>query len=348
MSASRRIESIGMRVKRLIMRLAVLGWLGLAQCNAPPPAPMRTVFDDVPPLLRQVDPQFRDGLGQLDGGKRWPLADGENLDWVLLGVKVRCEGREHVSFVRVAEVIDPEEASGGRALRNRRFEYALPMGVGAIKPNAKFAVRCRRVRVETYDHEGNFVAGWSRLAPEVFPSSSLFEALGMLPQPGPLSNGRALLPATSEQLRQNKDEGLYEMVAVLQALGTTPPMTPIRNLLKEHVVEMPSVFGLLLSGLRPTLTATMTSATPCEFPWFLDQVMVPCYHAEFATLLAGERFFDCRVVAGPSVPPCDLIGGLLVIEVVHPRDRENRLTVRMLASSRSRPAGSEGAALAAK
>jgi hypothetical protein len=102
---------------------------------------------------------------------------------------------------------------------------------------------------------------------------------------------------------------------------------------------MPSIFAFLLTGLKPTVTASMSSATPSEFPWALEQVRVPCHQAEFSTLLAGERLFECRVVAGPSVPPMDLLGGILVIEAAHPVHTQNRLTMRVLASSRARLGG---------
>jgi hypothetical protein len=259
----------------------------------------------------------------------------------------------------VAEIIDPEEAEGGRRLQDRRFEYTVPFGVGAIRPDAKFAVRCRRLRVETYDAKGEFVAAWSRLVPEIFPDASLYQALATLPEPGPLRALRqepaashaeaprvSLGAATDEAVeaailldpQRLRDCGLYEMVATLQALGTTPPVAPIRDVVKDHIVQVPSLLTLLMTGLKPTATASMRFATQSAFPWAFDRIDVPCYQAEFTTFLAGERCFDCRVVAGPSVPPLHLLGGLLVIEAAHPQQPENRLTVRLLASSRTRPA----------
>jgi hypothetical protein len=114
----------------------------------------------------------------------------------------------------------------------------------------------------------------------------------------------------------------------------------MRDLVKREVVNVPSMLSILLAGLRPTLQTTLTTAHPLDFPWVFGRVNVPCYEADFAAYLAGTRFFDCRVIAGPSVPPCDLLGGLLVIEVAHPQRPENRLTVRVLASSRTQPAWS--------
>jgi hypothetical protein len=333
------------------LQLSVLGWLPLAQCNAPPPAPIHSGFDAAPAAMC-VEPQFRAGLGHLTEAQQWPQVQDEGLDWVLLGVRVRSQGQEHVWFVRVAEIIDPQEAAGGKRLRDRRFEYTLPMGVGSIRPNAKFAIRCRRIRVETYDERGEFIDASSRLAPLVFADSSMFQALAALPQNASRDGGTANLIAgapigpTSEtaSLRDQEtmrarlqDEGLFNVIAVLQALGTSPPVTPIRNLVKDHVIDMPSIFGLLLTGFRPTLNATLTHTAAMQFPWALDRVFVPAYQADFTTYLAGERFMDFRVVAGPNVPPCDLIGGLLVIEAVHPRQNDSALIVRVLASSRSEP-----------
>jgi hypothetical protein len=331
------------RLRQWCARLTVvIGGLALVECSAPPPAPIHSAFEGVPPML-QIDPQFRPGLGRLTAGQAWPLtssadAADQGLDWLLLGVKVQAEGKTHVWFVRVAEVIDPQEAKGGKPLRMRRFEYSLPFGVGAIKAGSDFAIRCRRIRIEAYDENGTFLSAWSRLAPDMFPESTLFKALATLPEMGPVGQQPpAMLAAGSDEQRALRDESFYSMVAALQALGTSPPLTPIRELVKEHVVEVPTLVSLLLSGLRPNLKTTLTTAQPLEFPWVLGRVMVPCYEADFATYLAGQRFFDCRVVAGPSVPPCDLIGGLLVIEAAHPEKPENRLTVRVLASSRSQP-----------
>jgi hypothetical protein len=271
------------------------------------------------------------------------------FDWLLLGVKTQVDGRNRIWFVRVSEIVDPIEAAGGRPLQQRRFEYSIPFGVvGAIAPAADFAIRCRRLLVEVYDEAGVFMSSASRLAPVVFPESTLFHALASLPVTGPVARaplsavnsvdprglGSGMEAAGNDVLR---DESLYGMVAVLQAIGTTPPMLPIRELVKSDVVEVPSMLSLLFSGLRPTLRTTMTTAQALEFPWVLGRVNVPCYEAGFATYLAGERFFDCRIIAGPSVPPCDLLGGLLVIEAAHPRKPENRLTIRVLASNRTQP-----------
>ena len=81
----------------------------------------------------------------------------------------------------------------------------------------------------------------------------------------------------------------------------------------------------------------MSTATSAGFPWVFQGAMAPCYQAEFSTYFAGERCFDCRVVVSPSVPPMHLLGGLLVIEAVHPQMPENRLTARVLATSRAMP-----------
>jgi hypothetical protein len=192
--------------------------------------------------------------------------------------------------------------------------------------------------------------------PEIFPDASLYQALATLPEPGPLhaieddaalESARVSLGASSDEVEYAtrlldpqtlRDCGLYEMVATLQALGTTPPVAPIRDVVKDHIVQTPSLLTLLMTGLKPTATASMRFATHSVFPWALDRVQVPCYQAEFATYLAGERCFDCRVVAGPSVPPMHLLGGLLVIEAAHPQQPDNRLTIRVLASSRATPA----------
>lgn len=347
--------SLLMRMGKWTRRLAVVAWcLCLVECSAPQPAPIHSAFEGVPPML-QIDPQFRAGLDRLTTAQGWPLvtaaaspsASAADLDWLLLGVKTQVNGETRVWFVRVAEVIDPLEAEGGRPLRHRRFEYSIPFGVGAIKAGSDFAIRCRRVLIETYDEHGVFQSSWSRLSPVVFPESTLFRALSTLPTVGPLSvrdDEQASIEAerllTVEATQALRDESLYGMVAALQAVGTTPPVTPIRDLVKGHVVETPSVLSLLFSGLRPTLQTTLTTAQPLDFPWVFGRVNVPCYEADFATYLAGARFFDCRVIAGPSVPPCDLLGGLLVIEVAHPHKPANRLTVRVLASSRTQPAWS--------
>src|SRR6185503_21230040 len=145
-------------------RLAVTGWcLCLVECSAPQPAPIHSAFEGVPPML-QIDPQFRAGLDRLTTAQGWPLVSGGtsaspspspgNLDWLLLGVKAEVNGVTRVWFVRVAETIDPVEAAGGRALRQRRFEYSLPFGVGDIRAGSEFAVRCRRIQIETYDENG--------------------------------------------------------------------------------------------------------------------------------------------------------------------------------------------------
>lgn len=345
-----------LRCQRWFTRLGVLACLGLLQCTAVQPVPLHSPFQGVPSAIR-IDPQFRDGLECLVATKSWPLSsNADDFDWLLLGVKVQWqekdERRERIWFVRIAETIDPEEAAGGRVLANRRFEYDVPFGVGAIRADSKFTVSCRRIRIETYDERGEFIAQWSRLAPEIFPDASVYQALATLPQRGPLglplnregegegddslAMVRSLPPAALDALQRGQDRGMYEMVATLQTLGMTPPLASIRELVKDHVVSMPSIFSFLLSGLKPTVAATLSSATPCEFPWVLDRVQVPAYQAEFTTLLAGERMFDCRMVAGPSVPPMDLLGGLLVIEAAHPDNPGNRLTVRVLASSRAR------------
>lgn len=332
--------------RRWFKRLGALACLGLLQCTAVQPVPVRSAFQGVPSALR-VDPLFRDGLFRLAATKSWPLSsNADDFDWLLLGVKVQWndsgEPRERVWFVRVVEAIDPEEAEGGRVLADRRFEYNVPFGVGAIRPDARFTVSCRRVRIEAYDEHGEFIAQWSKLAPEVFPESSLYQALATLPQRGPLGMPqhaamvRSLPEDVLESLQREQDRGMYEMVATLQSLGTTPPIKSIRETVKEHVVSMPSIFAFLLTGLKPTVSATLSSASPCAFPWVLDRVQVPSYQAEFRTMLAGERMFDCRIVAGPSVPPMDLLGGLLVIEAAHPQMPDNRLTLRVLASSRAR------------
>lgn len=333
-------------------RLGVLACLGLLQCTAVQPVPLHSSFQGVPSAIR-IDPQFRDGLERLAATKSWPLStNADDDDWVLLGVKVQWqekdEPRERIWFVRIVETIDPEEAAGGRVLANRRFEYDVPFGVGAIRPNAKFTIACRRIRIESYDARGEFISQWSRLAPEIFADASVYQALATLPQRGPLglplnrededdlAMVRSMPAEALEAMQRAQDRGMYEMVATLQTLGMTPPLATIRELVKDHVVNMPSIFSFLLSGLKPTVAATLSSATPCEFPWMLDRVHVPAYQAEFATLLAGERMMDCRVIAGPSVPPMDLLGGLLVIEAAHPDVPGNRLTVRVLASSRAR------------
>ena len=323
-----------------LSRALVLGCLGLMQCSAPQPVPMHQVFDG-PADVVSVDPRFRDGLGRLAEAQSWALAsEPPRYDWILLGVRAEWQGTERVWFVRVAEIVDPEEAEGGRKLRDRQFQYTLPFGVGEIKPDARFTVRCRRLRIETYDDKGEFVAAWSRLVPEIFPRASLYQALATLPAPGPFGSrlsAAPLPPSTLAEQRLLRDCGVYELISTLQALGTTPPMVPIRDVVKDHIVSLPSIVSLVLTGLKPSAEATMSTATSAGFPWVFQGAMAPCYQAEFSTYFAGERCFDCRVVVSPSVPPMHLLGGLLVIEAVHPQMPENRLTARVLATSRAMP-----------
>ena len=331
------------RRRSWLSRALVLGCLCLMQCSAPQPVPMQAWFDQAPPDVVSVDPRFRDGLGKLAVAQSWAAAtEPPRYDWILLGVRAQWDGEEGVWFVRVAEVVDPEEAEGGRKLRDRRFQYTLPFGVGEIEPDARFTVRCRRLRIETYDANGEFVAAWSRLVPEIFPQASLYQALATLPEPGPFgsrtpASAAPLPPSTVAEQRLLRDCGVYELISTLQALGTTPPMTPIRDVVKDHIVSVPSIVSLVLTGLKPSAEATMSTATSAGFPWVFQGAMAPCYQAEFSTYFAGERCFDCRVVVAPSVPPMHLLGGLLVIEAVHPRYPDNRLSARVLATSRVMP-----------
>ena len=338
-----------MHAKRIWLSLmAALGCMGQAQCTAPMPSP--GFLSDGEVDTTEIDPQFRDGLGHLATAQSWAItAEPPAYDWVLLGVRAQWEGAERVWFVRVVETVDPEEAEGGRRLRDRRFQYTLPFGVGQIKPDAKFNVRCRRIRVETYDANGEFVAAWSRLSPEIFANASMFQALEALPSHGPINAAaaptsqdgaeQAAKGAATQEAGSMSDRGVYELIVTLQTLGTTPPMAPVRDVVKDHIVAVPSILSLVMTGLKPTATASIRNATGGQFPWVFDGVMAPCYQTEFTTYFAGERCFDCRLVVGPSVPPMHLLGGLLVIEAAHPRLPENRLTARVLATSRARPVG---------
>lgn len=333
-----------MRVRRGCTMLAMLGCVGLLQCTAPQPLPEHSAFDGAPNSIRAIEPQFRDGLGRLTSLRPWPTFDGPvDFDWVLLGVRVQWDGQERVWFVRVAEVLDFEEAQGGRALRDRRFIYTAQFGVGAIPPDARFTVRCRRIRVETYDERGEFIAAWSRLSPEVFPGASLYRSLASLPQRGPLppldagepESHRAMTSYDATTVRAECDRGVYRLIATLQTLGTTPPLAEIRDVVRQHIVATPSIVALLMTVLKPTIAAQPMLAESVVFPWLFEPAAMPCKQSDFTVRLAGEPFLECRVAASPSEPPIDLLGGLLAIEAVHPTLPNNRLTVRVLAASAS-------------
>ena len=269
------------------------------------------------------DPSFTAGKNILTGFDE-PRGDvaWRADDWVLLGVKVTHPDETSVWFVRLSTLPDKADQPtppGGR-------EFTVPFAVGNVRSGAKFTAPTARVLIETFDREGTLLRSSVRSVPQMNRSANLFDVLMEM---------RAQIASDSAQdqdVPRMSNDNLAGLMVMLQSMGCSRAIAPIREAVRRDVVRTPTVLGILLGGLRLKVEADITETELVGSPWSSDAALAPRREAQFPVAISGQKLFDCRMVVGPSNPPYNLLGGALLFEAAHPEKPDNRLTVRVLAA----------------
>lgn len=307
----------------------------LAGCSSPPLMPAASTFAPVNESLN-VDPSFKLGLDILSGFDQ-PHADAawQSDDWVLLGVKVDTADtkQSNVWFVRLStlppRVIAPTQANS-RAVGSAEQEFKVPFGLGTVKTGSTFTALRGRLMVETYDRDGVLLRSSVRVVPQFRANTSLFDICRIEPA---IAESSAEPPPGSDPA-DHPLRADAPLMMMLETLGCAQALAPIRDAVRHSVIKKPSLLGFVFNGLRLNVDAQIVESELVKSPWSSEAALAPRHEAQFPVSLAGQHLFDCRMVVGPSSPPYNLTGGVLLFEAVHPEDTQNRLTIRVLAAKR--------------
>jgi hypothetical protein len=244
---------------------------------------------------------------------------------VLLGIKA-SHGQEHdVWFVRLSTLPPHDDQPAGEAATR---QFSLPFGVGPVKGGTKLTAPFSRVCVETYDANGVFIRSSVRQVPQFAPTISLLDVCKLL-RPGGSPSTPGLEPKPS-----SASDGTAGMLIMLRAVTCAGALEPIRASLRKDIVKLPTLVDVLLNGLRINLETDVTDISMVMSPWSIEAALAPSYQSKFPVCLAGQKLFDCRMIVGPTKPPYQLTGGVLMLEAVHPEKPENRVMIRVLAAKR--------------
>jgi hypothetical protein len=120
-------------------------------------------------------------------------------------------------------------------------------------------------------------------------------------------------------------------ITVMEMAGGARALVPIRDAIRDHIIDRPSLVALMLNGFRLKLTAPIDRSA-AERTCGSHTIGARREEAKFPLMLAGQRLFDCRVVTGSTEVPFHLLAGATMVEAVNPEKPSNRLTVCVLAS----------------
>jgi hypothetical protein len=278
--------------------------------------------------LAEFDPSFQPGidhLADLDCTQTSEFWKPE--DWILLGLKLTHDDQQSVWFVRIS-TLPPKTDANGVPLPMRAREFYIPIGMGSIKPRTRFSTAVGRICIETFAQDGTFLQSSVRLAPRPAQLASLMEFCEDL-QPVSDEPGVKAAPASPEMIKS-----MATLAVTLQIIGSCGALEPIREAVREQVLNVPDLLDLILSGLKLKLETHMSPTEMLFMPWLAGGTLGPCEQSRFPVCLAGQTVFNCRMVSGSMVSPYHLTGGMLLLEAVHPDKPQNRLTVRVLAAKK--------------
>ena len=306
------------------MRLKYCGILGvlafqLASCTLQPTGLQPGSFSDQKPAF-EMDPIFQPGMLALATvAKTQYQSTWKPEDTVLLGVKVAHEDENDVWFVRLSTLVP--ESTGNKSQRSK--EFSVPFGMGSLKTGAKFAAPTAKLLVETFDQKGKLLRSSLRTVPNLRSSCTVMDVLYGKSRPGPRAAG------SDESISR---DGMASMLTMIQLMGGSRALLPIRESVRDQIVQRPSLLRVLLNGLRLNVETRIDRCELVQTPWSTDAALAPRQDATFPVVLAGQRLFDCRVIVGPPQAPYNLTGGTLFFEAVHPEKPANRLSVWVLAA----------------
>jgi hypothetical protein len=189
-----------------------------------------------------------------------------------------------------------------------------------------------RICIETYNREGEFVQSSVRVVPQTVPAASMLELCQDLRAAA--EDNQAV---TADGSAGPSRASLASISTTLQIVGMSAALAPVREAVKTYVVKPPTLMDVVMSGLQLKLQTQLRDTQPLATPWSAGLAIGQCCQSRFPVMLAGQPLFDCRLVAGPNVPPYHLTSGMLLFEAVHPQKTENRLTIRVLAAKRLGP-----------
>lgn len=308
---------------------SILACLLLTGCSLPARNPAAFTASNQP---ASIDPSFMPGKGILSGfDEPETAASWRTDDWVLLGVKVTQPEESNVWFVRLSTLPDKNETPPTAPPTPVTRDFTVPFGVGNVNSGVKFNAPTARVLIETFSDQGTLLRSSVRSVPQMCSNASLLDAL------------MELQPSTAVSSTQSQDKGgtpqisrenLAGLMVMLQSMGASRALTPIRDAVRRDVVKKPSLIGMVLGGLRMRVDTEITETEAVASRWSPDAALTPRREAQFPVVLSGQKLFDCRLVVGPANPPYNLLGGVLLFEAVHPEKPDNRLTLRVLAAKR--------------
>lgn len=256
-------------------------------------------------------------------------ADFTRGDWVLLGVKISHREAEGVAddvwFVRLSTLTPSEAATDAKKASEKERSFVTPFNVGPIKAGRKHAAEPQRVCVEVYDRDGDLLRSSIRTTPKFASTFNLLDVCRLL-QPVDES-----APAAPVALAGSPDD-LAGMLLTLRAEVCCGATESIRQSMRDHVVRAPTLVEVVLNALRLSVQTNITEAGMVMPPWSLEGGLAPAYQCRFPVCFAGQKLFDCRMIAGPALPPFQLTGGMLLAEAVHPDKPDNRMMIRILAA----------------
>jgi hypothetical protein len=297
----------------------------MASCGVTPTGPSARSF--LAPAAVSVDPSFQHGMNVLCAYERDVVAETE--EWALLGVKVAHPEGEKIWFVRLS-TLQPVSDKQTSDIPTR--EFAVPFGIGKVKTGLKFTAPVSKLMVELYDQQGKLLRSSIRTVPHVTDCPNI---LDMLAGGGTsnkstfsLRDAAASLDARLMKVGADDSDTMPGLMTWMQLMGGSRALLPVREAIRDHVVNRPSILGLILAGFRITLEAHTQDRQSIGDESSLQQ------EARFPVLLSGQRLFDCRVVVGPTASPYNLTAGALLVEAVHPEQPARRLTVSVLAAHR--------------
>jgi hypothetical protein len=306
---------------------------------AMPPGGMNPGTFSAQPAMFEVDPLFKPGMLLLtaDTQPKSPAASAAD-DWVLLGIKVTHEDQQDVWFVRLSGL--PVNALSDRPVSPTTKEFSVPFGVGPVKTGEKFTAPVGKLLIETYDSQGTLLRCSLRTVPNSICGASL---LNVLSGCEPLRD----VPANGAGATVQGDD-VASMLTMMQLMGGSKALTPIRDSIRDQVVQKPSLIGIWINCLALNVQAKVEQCRMLQSPWTAGGMFAAREEAKFPVILAGQRLFDCRLIVGPTDPPYNLTAGALMFEAVHPEKKQNRLMICVLAAKHEKDEADCSTAIASR
>src|SRR5262245_34158485 len=225
---------------------SVLAFLLIAGCSNFTVTRNPAAFSNNTQVAEVEDPSFVAGKSLLTGFDE-PQGDEtwRTDDWVLLGIKVTQPEETNVWFVRLSTLPDKIDQPVPPPTR----EFSVPFAIGNVRSGEKFTTTTARILIETYDRDGTLMRSSVRSVPRMVSTANLFDVLMDM-----RASAHADAATTSDSqpppVPTISTDNIAGLMVMLQSMGCSRAIAPIREAVRLNVLRKPSLVGILLGGLR--------------------------------------------------------------------------------------------------